>query len=107
MGRLLSRLIESLNRCDWTETAAPGPRRTDPQLLVALFEDLHRLLLDDDTSAIDLLVPLRANLSDDLSLARFEQLSKLVREYDYGSAVDVLKGLAVSLDIKLASGKDQ
>ncbi|MCP5406373.1 MAG: response regulator [Chromatiaceae bacterium] len=107
VGRLLSRLIESLNRCDWTETAAPGPRRTDPQLLVALFEDLHRLLLDDDTSATDLLVPLRANLSDDLSLARFEQLSKLVREYDYGSAVDVLKGLAVSLDIKLASGKEQ
>jgi len=107
VGALLRDLFVALQRFDWPEPAVPEPERSDPQLLGAQFEELYRLLLDDDTSAVDLLAPLHQQMSDELSIARLEQLSKLVREYDYGSAAEVLKGLAASLDIQLADGEDR
>ena len=107
VGKLLGELVDALKRSDWSEPASPKLELSDQQLLGARFEDLHRLLLDDDTSAVDLLESLRLSLSDELARARFEQLSKMVREYDYGSAVEVLRGLAASLDIELAPREDQ
>lgn len=107
LGGLLARLHESLQHFDFAEYSAPEPAHPDPQLLGASFENLYKLLLDDDTSAVDLLAPLRQSLSDDLSIARFEHLSRLVKEYEYGSAAEVLKGLAASLDIELPPREDR
>lgn len=109
VGILLSALIKALQLSEWPEPATPNPKQgcADPRLLSAQLKDLYRLLLDDDTSAVDLLAPLRMNISDDLSVARLDQLSKLVKEYDYTHAVEVLRGIAVSLDIELAPGKSE
>ena len=102
---LLSALSKALQFSAWPEPETPQQECADPSLLSAQLGDLYRLLLDDDTSAVDLLAPLRMSISDDLSLARLEQLSKLVKEYDYTRAVEVLRRIAVMHDIQLAPGE--
>jgi len=108
LGVQINRIIGALALVDWSQPALSSNfEHADLQLLSQQFEDLYKLLLDDDTSAADLLAPIRVNMPDELSAARYQQLSKLVSEYDYGSAADVLKGLAASLDIGLPSKDDQ
>ncbi len=108
LGVQINRIVGALALVDWPQPALSSNfEHADLQLLSQQFEDLYKLLLDDDTSAADLLAPIRVNMPDELSAARYQQLSKLVSEYDYGSAADVLKGLAASLDIGLPSKDDQ
>jgi len=89
------------------KAASVQTEQSSQEQLATQFIELYRLLLDDDTGAVDLLSVLRINISDPLTLVRFNQLEKRVREYDFQAAIQDLRKLAISLDIQLVSGEEQ
>ena len=93
--------LKGLDKVDNTEATANTNSPVNTAQVATQVKELASLIADDDTAANDLLDQLDAQLQSPETKKALRQLQKLIGEYDFESAQDVVSELADKLDIEL------
>ncbi len=81
------------------DEAAEETAPFDPEEIAREFSDLAELLRDDDTEAIDTLESIRGKVTDSTALEQFKKLEKMINQYEFEEALEMLPDIAGSLNI--------
>ena len=95
----LKPVISELSRLEIKKTDPTTPGVFDPKELKPKLERLHKLLMDDDTEAAELIAELSDQPGLGSHLAGLERLSTAIEAYDFEKALRILASLEDSLEI--------
>ena len=100
---ILTLQLSEIGRAMAPVTGAPD--HADPfahgDALVALLQNMAKLLADDDAQALELIAPLKALVNNHALAAEFRRLQELIENYSLSEALAVLYGIGSSMNIKL------
>ncbi len=98
----LAPVLESLKQLEPVQDQIPViTAKINTKVLTALYQKLHAFLLDDDAGAVDVLEEIISQGGGGSNSSELQHLEKLIEQYAYDEAIDIVKVTLDNLFLKL------